>query len=168
MSASIHFTREAASPSRARDAGATVSTGESPTAPPTDARPARVVAKQRAGADIVVLNHAGSTRDLVAFADRCAAAGADLAVVAPVPVITDEHSARILDQFPGLVLPDGLVERVLASSDRRRAGIEEAIAMGKTLVDSGRFAALNLSGSEQGLTAVERAELMASVADGIG
>ena len=153
---------------RARDAGAIVSTGESPTAPPVADRPARVVAKERAGADIVVLNHAGPTERLVAFADRCADAGAQLTLVAPVPVVTDEHSARALDQFPGLVLPDGLVDRVMASSDPRRTGVEAAVTMGRALLDSGRFAALNLSGSEQGLTAVERAELMASVAEAIG
>ncbi len=148
----------------ARTAGANVSVGESPAAPPTADRPARLGAKERAGADLAILNHSGTADDLIGFADRVAATGATLALVAPVPVVTDERSAQSLAAFPGLVLADGLVDRVLGSVTPRATGIAAAVAMGRTLLDSGRFAAVNLSGFAHGLTAVQSAELMATIA----
>lgn len=148
----------------ARAAGANVSVGESPAAPPTADRPARLAAKERAGADLAILNHAGTTSDLIAFADRVSATGATLSLVAPVPVVTDERSAKSLAAFPGLVLDDGLVDRVLGSATPRATGIAAAVAMGRTLLDSGRFSAVNLSGFAHDLTAVQSAEVMASIA----
>ncbi len=149
----------------ARTTGVTVSVSESPAATPTIHRPARVAIKERAGADVVILNHAGAPTSLVEFADRCREAGARLAMVAPVPVITDRTSARSLAQFPGLVLPDGLVERVLGSCDPFAAGIDAAVEIGRELMESGRFATINLSGAGANVGAVERVELMASIAE---
>lgn len=148
----------------ARSSGATVSVCESPAATPVADRPTRVAAKQAAGADLVVLNHGGAPSVLVDFADRCRDAGAELALVAPVPVITDHRSAQALAQFPGLVLPDGLVERVLAAHDPHTTGTKAATEIGAELLASGRFAAVNLSGSATAGGPVERAETMAEVA----
>lgn len=148
----------------ARSSGATVSVCESPAANPVEARPTRVAAKQAAGADLVVLNHAGPPAALVDFADRCRDAGAVLALVAPVPVITDHRSAHALSQFPGLVLPDGLVDRVLSADDPHTTGVRAAAEIGAELIDSGRFAAVNLSGSATSGGPEARAETMAEVA----
>jgi len=151
----------------ARDAGAHVSVAESPIAPPRDRRADRVAMKERAGADVVILNHAGSPGAVAAFADSCRDAGASLAVVAPVPVITDVSSARALSQFPGLVLPDGLTDRILESEDPERTGIDAAVSLGGELLGCGRFDSLNLSGSASAAGPVERARLMAAVAEGL-
>jgi 5,10-methylenetetrahydrofolate reductase len=148
----------------ARTSGATVSVCESPLATPVADRPARVAAKQAAGADLVVLNHAGPPSTLVDFADRCRDVGVVLALVAPVPVITDHRSAHALAQFPGLVLPDGLVDRVLAAADPHAAGVAAAAEIGAELLASGRFAAVNLSGSATSGGPRARAETMAEVA----
>jgi 5,10-methylenetetrahydrofolate reductase len=148
----------------ARAAGARVSVAESPAAPPRAARSDRVAAKQRAGADVVLLNHAGSPSELIAFADRCRDAGVDAAIVAPVPVVTDHRSARALEQFPGLVLPDGLTEAVLASNDPYETGVAAAVDIGRELLASDRFAAVNLSGSAGDVTPSDRARLMVRVA----
>lgn len=151
----------------ARSAGASVSVAESPASPPVDARVERLVAKQAAGADVAIFNHAGSADELVDFADRAAAAGANLALVAPVPVITDPESARSLTQFPGLVLPEGFADSVLTSADPRRAGIDLAVELGRGLLASGRFAAVNLSGAATAGDPIERARLMAEVAQAL-
>lgn len=149
----------------ARASGGFVSVAESPIAPPRDRRAARVAMKERAGADVVILNHAGSPGAVAAFADSCHGAGASLAVVAPVPVITDVSSARALSQFPGLALPDGLADRILAGDDPEAAGVATAVDLGAELLASGRFTTLNLSGSATAAGPVERARLMANVAE---
>lgn len=153
--------------SLARRAGAKVSVAESPASPPADARAERLVTKQSAGADVAILNHAGSAADLVDFAERTTTAGAELALVAPVPVITDAESARALVQFPGLVLPDGFTDSVLTSADPGRTGIELAIELGRELLASGHFAAVNLSGAATADGPVERARIMAEVVEAL-
>jgi 5,10-methylenetetrahydrofolate reductase len=154
--------------SLARDAGAHVSVAESPSSPPRDARPGRVLTKQHAGADVAILNHGGSAADLIGFADACRATGAEVGLVAPVPVITDAGSAQALARFPGLLLPRGIIDEVLGSSDPQRTGIDLAIGLGRELLASGRFAAVNLSGSATAHGPMERARIMAEVAQGLG
>jgi hypothetical protein len=70
------------------------------TAPPIDARGARLVQKQRAGASLAVLNHVSSTTVLSAFMDDARAAGLYIPVLAAVVVFTDYVSAAVL-QGPG-------------------------------------------------------------------
>ena len=149
----------------ARDAGAHVSVAESPIAPPRDRRAERVAMKERAGADVVIVNHAGSPDAVVGFANSCRTAGASLGVIAPVPVITDASSARALAQFPGLALPDGLAERILDSDDPTATGVAAAVELGAELLATGQFSTLNLSGSATAAGPVARARLMASVAE---
>ncbi|MEQ8843203.1 MAG: methylenetetrahydrofolate reductase [Acidimicrobiales bacterium] len=144
-----------------------VSVAESPASPPTDWRARRVLSKQRAGASVAILNHAGGPRRLADFAHECRVAGVDLDLIAPVPVITDHRSADALDRFPGLELPTGLVRSILESEDPHRTGIDAAIALGAELLESGDFAAVNLSGSAGDGGLVERAEIMATVARGL-
>ena len=150
----------------ARATGALVSVCESPSAHPIERRADRLVTKQIAGADMAVLNHCGSPTAAIQFADRCRSSGVDLALVAPVPVITDHASAHALAQFPGLVLPDGLVERILTADDPHASGVDAAIEIGEELLASGRFAAINLSGSATTGGPVARARTMIEVAHG--
>ena len=105
--------------------GLPVAVPESPEAPPVDLRPARVAEKQRAGAQLCVLNHVSSPARVAAFIAAARAAGATLPFVAGVAVYTDEPSARVLQRFPGLHLDGAVVERVLprgtlAGRDRGR------------------------------------------------
>ena len=85
-------------------------------------------------------------------------------LVAPVPVVTDRRSAEALERFPGLRLPPGLVAGVLAAGDPRVAGTTAAIEIGRQLLASGAFAAVNLSGPGADVGLEARAELMATVA----
>lgn len=151
----------------ARERGATVSVAESPASPPTGARPRRLLTKQHAGADMAILNHAGSADDLVSFARTARAAGVTVPLVAPVPVITDHRSAHALSQFPGVTLPAGLTDTILHATEPRAAGVAAAVAMGRALLGSGWFDHLNLSGAASGHGTADRTAIMAEIADAV-
>lgn len=144
--------------------GLPVAVPESPEAPPVDLRPARVAEKQRAGAQLCVLNHVRSPGRVAQFITAARAAGASLPFVAGVAVYSDEASARLLQRFPGLHLDDAVVERVLASSDPRQAGIEAAIAEARALLAVPGVVGVNLSGAGSGHGVDEGARVKAEVA----
>ena len=137
---------------------------ESPEAPPVDLRPARVAEKQRAGAQLCVLNHVSSPARVASFVAAARAAGATLPFVAGVAVYTDERSARVLQRFPGLHLDDDVVERVLASPDPRAAGIEAALDEARALLAIPGVVGINLSGLGSGRGEDDGARIKAEVA----
>ena len=126
--------------------GVPVAVAESPDAPPRHHRAHRLLAKQRAGAQIAFLNHVGGAASLAEFAERARDVGVTLPLVAGVAVYTDEHSARVLESFPGLKLDTRTVGRVLASSDPIAAGIHAAVAEARALLDVDGVVGVNLSG----------------------
>jgi methylenetetrahydrofolate reductase (NADPH) len=127
-------------------AGLTAAVPESPDAPPMALRPARVAVKERAGAQLVVLNHVASAARLAAFTAAARAAGATLPFIAAVAVYTDERSARVLQRFPGLHLDDAVVQRVLDAPDPVAAGIVAAVAEARALLAVPGVVGVNLSG----------------------
>jgi methylenetetrahydrofolate reductase (NADPH) len=142
-------------------AGLSAAVPESPEAPPRPLRPARVADKQRAGAQLCVLNHVGSPQRLARFVADARAAGATLPFVAAVAVYTDERSARVLQRFPGLHLDDTAVARVLAAPDPVAAGIAAAVAEARALLAVPGVVGVNLSGlasdrSEETAAAIKR------------
>jgi hypothetical protein len=144
--------------------GLPVAVPESPEAPPTDLRPARVAEKQRAGAQLCVLNHVSSPARVAAFVAAARAVGATLPFVAGVAVYTDEPSARVLQRFPGLHLDDAVVERVLAAPDQRAAGITAAVAEARALLAIPGVVGVNLSGVGSGSGVDDGAAVKAEVA----
>ena len=149
----------------AAGAGLRVAVPESPEAPPAGARPARVAVKERAGADLCVLNHVRSPRRVAEFVAAAREAGATLPFVAAVAVYTDERSARVLQRFPGLFLDDAVVERVLAAPDPRAAGIAAAVTEARALLAIDGVVGVNLSGmgSDKGIE--DGALVKAAIAD---
>jgi 5,10-methylenetetrahydrofolate reductase len=127
--------------------GLPVAVPESPEAPPVQLRPARVTQKQRAGAQICVLNHVSTPARVAAFVGAARAAGATLPFIGGVAVYTDEPSARVLQRFPGLHLDGAVVERVLAGPDPRLAGIAAAVAEARALLAIPGVVGVNLSGN---------------------
>jgi 5,10-methylenetetrahydrofolate reductase len=127
--------------------GLPVAVPEAPEAPPVDLRPARVAQKQRAGAQVCVLNHASSPARVAAFVAAARAAGATLPFVAGVAVYTDEPSARVLQRFPGLHLDGAVVGQVLSAPDPRAAGIAAAVAEARALLAIPGVVGVNLSGT---------------------
>lgn len=144
--------------------GLPVAVPESPEAPPVLLRPARVAEKQRAGAQVCVLNHVSSPARVAAFVAAAGAAGATLPFVAGVAVYTDEPSARVLQRFPGLHLDGAVVERVLSAADPRTAGIEAAVAEARALLAIPGVIGVNLSGSASSRGVDDGAQVKAEVA----
>ena len=104
--------------------GARASAAESPASP--GPRVDRLLAKERAGASMVFLNHGGDAAELIAFARRCRDAGATVPLIAPVPVVVDSASAARLDRFPGLRLPTGMLAAVATAASPHREGMRRA------------------------------------------
>jgi 5,10-methylenetetrahydrofolate reductase len=148
----------------ATGAGLTAAVPESPDSPPQALRPARVVQKQRAGAQLCVLNHVGTPQRLARFVAAARAAGATLPFLAAVAVYTDERSARVLQRFPGLHLDGATVERVLASPDPRAAGIAAAVAEAQAVLAVPGVTGVNLSGLAADASEEVAAEVKAEVA----
>jgi 5,10-methylenetetrahydrofolate reductase len=144
--------------------GVPVAVPESPEAPPVDLRPARVAEKQKAGAQLCVLNHVRSPARVGDFVAAARAAGATLPFVAAVAVYTDEQSARVLQRFPGLHLDRQVVERVLAAPDPRTAGIAAAVAEARALLEIPGVGGVNLSGTGSGKGVDDGAQVKAEVA----
>jgi 5,10-methylenetetrahydrofolate reductase len=145
--------------------GLSAAVPESPDAPPVPQRPDRVAEKQRAGAQLCVLNHVGSAARLAEFLAAARAAGATLPFIAAVAVYTDERSARVLQRFPGLHLDDAEVERVLTARDPREAGIAAAVEEARAMLAVPGVVGVNLSGMGSGRGEDEGAQIKAAVAE---
>jgi 5,10-methylenetetrahydrofolate reductase len=146
-------------------AGLSAAVAEAPESPPVDLRPARVAQKQRAGAALCVLNHVGEPARVAQFVAAARAAGATLPFLAAVAVYTDERSARVLQNFPGLHLRDDDVRRVLAAPDPRRAGIAAAVQEAQALLAIPGVVGVNLSGLASGRGEGAGARVKAEVAE---
>jgi 5,10-methylenetetrahydrofolate reductase len=149
----------------AADTGLPVAVPESPEAPPVGLRPARVAEKERAGAQLCVLNHVSSPQRVARFVAAARAAGATLPFLAGVAVYTDEASARVLQRFPGLHLDGGVVERVLAAADPRESGIAAAVEEARALLAVPGVVGVNLSGMGSGRGEDDGAAIKAAVAE---
>ncbi|UOY00111.1 methylenetetrahydrofolate reductase [Blastococcus sp. PRF04-17] len=145
--------------------GLPVAVPESPEAPPVDLRPARVAQKERAGAQLCVLNHVRSPDRVARFVAAAREAGATVPFVAGVAVYTDEPSARVLQRFPGLHLDDDVVARVLGADDPREAGIAAAVDEAAALLAVPGVVGVNLSGMGSARGADDGARIKAEVAD---
>jgi 5,10-methylenetetrahydrofolate reductase len=145
--------------------GLPVAVPESPEAPPIDLRPARVAEKQKAGAQLCVLNHVSAPARVAEFVRAARAAGVTVPFVAGVAVYTDERSARVLQRFPGLHLDDAVVEQVLAAGDPRQAGIEAAVEEARELLRIPGVIGVNLSGAGSSAGVDDGAAVKAAIAD---
>jgi 5,10-methylenetetrahydrofolate reductase len=141
-----------------------VSVAATPAAPPRDLRPRRLLQKQRAGADVCIINHAGGPGPVREFVAACHAVGVNLPFLACVAVFTDAGSAAVLQGFPGLVLEDDERRRVLGSADPREAGIDAAVDQAEEMLAIPGVIGVNLSGSATSGSEDESAAIMAEVA----
>jgi 5,10-methylenetetrahydrofolate reductase len=144
--------------------GLSAAVPESPEAPPTDLRPARVAQKQRAGAAVCVLNHVTTPARVAEFVAAARAAGATLPFLAGVAVYTDHRSAGVLQGFPGLYLSADAVARVLAAPDPRKAGIAAALEEARALLEIPGVVGVNLSGLASGRGEDDGAQVKAAIA----
>ncbi len=150
-----------------RSRGGSVAVAESPLAPPVEQRPRRLLVKQHAGADVVILNHAGSPIDVIGFATQSRGVGVALPMYAAVPVMTDRESIASLERFPGLTLPDGAAATVGGATDPLTTGIGVAVALARELLADGSIAGVNLSGAVTANGPSARSRVMRSVIERI-
>src|SRR6478672_11197160 len=130
--------------------GMTAGVPETPTAPPVDARPLRLVEKQRAGASLAVLNHVPAASAVKRFVEAARSHGLIIPVLASVAVFTDIVSAAVLQGLPGLELDDRLVADVVNAADPVEAGIEAAVAEACALLSIDGVQGVNISGLASG------------------
>lgn len=149
--------------SLAASVGVTPAVPETPTAPPVHARPARLVEKQRAGADVAVLNHVPYPRMIAEFMTAARSAGLSIPVIAAVAVFTDSVSAAVLQGLPGLELDQAVTEQVLTATDPVAAGIAAAVAEARELISIEGVAGVNVSGLASASGAHIGAEIKAEV-----
>jgi methylenetetrahydrofolate reductase (NADPH) len=147
----------------ASQVGHAVAVPESPSAVPRHLRPARLVQKQRAGAHLAVLNHAGTPDEVASFVRASRELGLTIPVVAAVAVYTDDRSARVLRNFPGLHLDADQVGQVLGAADVRSAGIETAVREARALLAIDGVTGVNLSGLASGDGALAGALVKAEI-----
>jgi 5,10-methylenetetrahydrofolate reductase len=143
--------------------GLPVAAPETPTSPPVELRPRRLVHKQRAGARAAVLNHVPHLEDVRTFVAAARAEGLTMPVVASVPVFTDERSAAALAALPGLEIDPARVEAVITADDPVAAGIASAVEEATALLGVEGVAGVNLSGMASASGVLEAAEIQAEV-----
>lgn len=150
--------------------GLPVAVVETPDAPPAHLRPERLVRKQRAGAQIAILNHVRSPAGVARFLAAARRAGLTVPVIANVSVYTDARSASVLTALPGLEIDPAVVRAVLAAPDPVAAGIEAAWQEAQTLLAVPGVMGVNLSGmaSERGpaFAAAVQAEIGLRIKEG--
>lgn len=141
--------------------GLPVAVPETPTAPPVELRPRRLVHKQRAGAAVAVLNHVSRVDDVRGFVAAAHALGLTMPVVASVPVFTDARSAAALAALPGVEIDPARVEAVVTADDPVAAGIASAVVEAIGLLEIDGVTGVNLSGMASARGVLEAAEIQA-------
>lgn len=151
----------------ARAAGHLVSVAEAPASPPVDRRAARLLEKERAGAEICFVNHAGGVEPVAAFVAEARGLGVTVGFIPCIPVVLSRESAALLKTFTTLVLPEGYLDRILRASDPRAVGIEAAVEMGRGFLALDGVVGVNLSGGTGPGRELEFARGLAEIADAL-
>jgi 5,10-methylenetetrahydrofolate reductase len=142
-----------------------VSVAESPAAPPLDQRPARLLSKEHAGAEVCFVNHCGGAEPVKRFILRGRELGCAAAMIACVPLVCDAGSAAQLASFRAPQVQDGRYERIVTVADPRQAGIRAAVDLGQRMLDTGLVSGINLSGGPGDGEELAYAEALAEAAE---
>lgn len=154
--------------SLARAAGHLVSVAEAPATPPVERRAARLLEKERAGAEICFVNHAGGVEPVAAFIGAARGLGSSLGFIPCIPVVLDRASAELLKSFTTLVLPPGYLDRILAAPDPRAEGVAAAVELGRGFLALDSVVGVNLSGGTGPGGELEFARALAEIAGALG
>ena len=158
----------------AHAAGHLVSVGESPASPPVERRPARLLEKMRAGAEVCFVNHAGGAAPVAEFIGATEQLGAAeqlsaaMMFIACVPIVIDHESAALLRTFTTLVLPEGYLDRILAARDPFAEGISAAVELGREMLQIDGVRGINLSGGTGPGREAWFSEALARISDELG
>ncbi len=154
--------------SLARAAGHLVSVAEAPASPPVERRPARLLEKERAGAENCFVNHSGGVEPVAAFIASARALGSTLGFIPCIPIVLDHASAELLKSFTTLVLPPGYLDRILAAADPRAEGIAAAVELGRGFLALDSVVGVNLSGGTGHGGEAEFARALAEISLSLG
>ena len=144
--------------------GLVVAVAEAPAAPPRALRPARLVAKERAGGEVCMIDHCGGEAAVHSFVAAARELGSTASMLACVPLVCDAGSAAALASFEPPAAERDLLQRVAAAADPRAEGVAAAVAFGRRLLDTGVLAGVDLSGGPGAGDEVAYADAMAEVA----
>ena len=147
----------------ARRRGLLVSVAEAPASRPVDQRPARLIEKFRAGAEVCFVNHAGGVGPVRRFVEAVRGPMPDAMFVPCVPVVIDRASAEVLASFRSMVLPDGYLDAVLTGRDAHAAGVLAAVELAERLLEIDGVVGVNLSGGSAPGAEVGFAEALAEI-----
>jgi 5,10-methylenetetrahydrofolate reductase len=145
--------------------GFLLSVGESPAAPPVNQRPARLLSKEHAGAEVCFVDHCGGAEPVQEFICRCRELGCAAAMIACVPVVCDAGSAAQLASFGAPGTQEREYERIVTAADPRRAGIQAAVPLGRRMLDTGLVSGIDLSGGPADGEELAYAEALAEAAE---
>ena len=147
--------------------GLIVSVAESPAAPPRDGRPARLLSKEHAGAEVCIVNHCGGVvggRGVRRAQPRARAARRRWsrasrwsAMPAAPPQLAASASRGSGER----------VRAIVTAADPRRAGIRAAVQLGRRMLDTGLVAGINLSGGPADGQELAYAEALAEAAEAL-
>jgi 5,10-methylenetetrahydrofolate reductase len=130
----------------ARRTGALCSVAHAPAAPPVRQRLPRLLAKVRADADAVFVDHCGGAGHVAAAVSAVRAAGFGGLVFGCVPVVTSPDSAAVIASFAAGRLPPGYLDAIMTAPDPAEAGIAAATSLARTFLGLPGMNGVNLSG----------------------
>jgi methylenetetrahydrofolate reductase (NADPH) len=130
----------------ARPTGALCSVAHAPAAPPVGQRLPRLLAKVRAGAEVVFIDHCGGAAQVADAAGALRDAGFGGLVLACVPVVTSTDAAAVLASFAAGRLPPGYLDPIVTAADPARAGIAAATSLAQAFLGLPGVDGVNLSG----------------------
>lgn len=148
-------------------AGQLVSVAEAPLSPPVDARPARLLVKQQAGAETCFVNHAGGVANVARFVAEARDLGVTMGFIPCIPVIVDAGSAALIRGFTSLALPEGFLDGILGAADVRAAGIAAAVELSLRMLEIPGVVGVDLSGGAAAGQELDFAQAEAQIARGI-
>jgi hypothetical protein len=117
-----------------------------PATPPVHKRVPRLLAKVRAGADVVFIDHCGGADPVADAVGALRDAGFRGLVLGCVPVVTSTDAAAVIASFAADRLPPGYLDAIMIAADPAEAGIAAATRLAQTLVDLPGVDGVNLSG----------------------
>jgi len=129
--------------------GMLCSVAHAPTARPRPTRLPRLLAKARAGADVVFVDHCGGPGPVGAAVAALRAAGFAGLVLACVPVVTDAATAAVVASFAADRLPPGHLAAILGADDPAAAGIAATIELALATAALPGVDGVNLSGGTE-------------------
>jgi methylenetetrahydrofolate reductase (NADPH) len=124
--------------------GTLCSVAHAPAAPPAGKRLPRLLAKVRAGADVVFVDHCGGAVPVADAVGALREAGFRGLVLGCVPVVASPDAAAVIASFANDRLPPGYLDAIMTAPDPAEAGIAAATRLARAFLDLPGMDGVNL------------------------